>query len=261
MSDLGAAPHRRWVPVVVLLVGLALSVVAAQWQSRKNDVRVRMAMQTAADGMAEQLLERLQLYEYGLRGARGVLLTAGIDRIDRQTFRQYHESRDIEREFPGARGFGFIRRVPVDGESAFLAQLRRDASADIGIRQLEPHGGDRYVIQNIEPIERNLAAVGLDIASEANRRAAADEAARTGRAVITRPITLVQAPGQSQRSFLLLLPVYRPGLPLVSLQDRQAALVGWTYAPLLIDEVLRDVDLSQARFALSLDEQIGRAHV
>ena len=258
MSDLGATPHRRWVPVVVLLVGLVLSVVAAQWQSRKNDVRVRMAMQTAADGMAEQLLERLQLYEYGLRGARGVLLTAGIDRIDRQTFRQYHESRDIEHEFPGARGFGFIRRVPVNGESAFLAQLRRDASADIGIRQLEPHGGDRYVIQNIEPIERNVAAVGLDIASEANRRAAADEAARTGRAVITRPITLVQAPGQSQRSFLLLLPVYRPGLPLVSLQDRQAALVGWTYAPLLIDEVLRDVDLSQARFALALDELTDR---
>ena len=54
MSDLGAAPHRRWMPVVVLLVGLALSVVAAQWQSRKNDVRVRMAMQTAADGMAEK---------------------------------------------------------------------------------------------------------------------------------------------------------------------------------------------------------------
>lgn len=36
--------------------------------------------------------------------------------------------------------------------------------------QLIAMSDERYVIQYIEPVSRNAAAVGLDIASESNRR-------------------------------------------------------------------------------------------
>jgi PAS domain S-box-containing protein len=260
MLEPGVARHRPWVPAAALLaVGLVLSTLAAQWQARDNAHRAQLAMRATGDAIADQLVDRLRIYEYGLRGARGALLAAGVDGVGHDAFRTYHDSRDIEREFPGARGFGFIRRVPVERERAFVAQVRRDEGRpDFTVRQLHPYAGERYVIQYVEPFERNEAALGLDIASEPNRRAAAQQAARSGQATITRPITLVQASGQSQRAFLLLLPVYRPGLPLAHEQDRWAALVGWTYAPLLIDEVLRDVDLRQGEFLLELDELTDR---
>ena len=259
LSDFGSVPHRPWVPAVaLLLIGVALAAAAAQWQASRNAAVADAALRSTGDAIADQLVERLRLYEYGLRGARGALIAAGIEQIGRDTFRTYHESRDIDLEFPGARGIGFVRRVPVEHERAFLAQARRDGAPDFSIRQLTPHGGDRYVIQYIEPVERNRVAVGLDIASEPNRRAAAQQAARTGQSTITRPITLVQASGQPQRSFLLLLPVYRPGLPLTNEQERWAAFAGWTYTPLLIDEVLRDFDLRQGEFVMALDELTDR---
>ncbi|MDO9314093.1 MAG: CHASE domain-containing protein [Burkholderiaceae bacterium] len=213
MPSAGVVKHRRWVPAgVVLVLGLLLAGLAARWQARDNASRVELTLQTTGASIADQLAKRLQLYENGLRGARGAVIAAGIDTLRRETFRTYHESLDVDRQFPGARGFGFIRRVAVDSEAGFLAKARRDGAPEFKIRQLEPYGGERYVIQYIEPVDRNQAAVGLDIASEANRRAAAQQAASGGQAAITRPITLVQATGQAQRSFLLLLPVYRPGL-------------------------------------------------
>ena len=55
---------------------------------------------------------------------------------------------------------------------------------------------------------------------------------RTGRAAITEPITLVQASGKRARAFLILL-LSTPPPAVVG-----AAVAGWSYAPVLIDEVL-----------------------
>lgn len=43
------------------------------------------------------------------------------------------------------------------------------ASMQGHLRQLEPHAGERFVIQFLEPVAGNGAAIGLDIASEARR--------------------------------------------------------------------------------------------
>ena len=161
---------------MVLVLGLLLAAMAAQWQARDNVARAELTLQTTGASIADQLVERLKLYEYGLRGARGALVAAGVDRMNREMFRAYQESLDIDRQYPGARGFGFIRRVPAGGEAGFLAEARRDGAPDFTIRQLQSHAGEQYVIQYIEPVGRNQAAVGLDIASEPNRLAAAWQA-------------------------------------------------------------------------------------
>ncbi|MEI8635044.1 CHASE domain-containing protein, partial [Vibrio sp. PP-XX7] len=75
------------------------------------------------------------MYQYGLRGARGAVMTAGENGITRDLFNRYSKTRDIDiDEFPGARGFGFIRRVPVDAEMHFVHQARADDWPDFTIR-------------------------------------------------------------------------------------------------------------------------------
>ena len=254
MLDTYRESSRRTLLQMLLLwlAGLATSALLAAWQSRSNAEFVRQRFDAEATRLADQLVKRIQAFEYGLRGARGAVISAGEHRIDRQTFRHYFESRDIDREFPGARGFGFIRRVPAEQEASFVQRARADGPFDFTVHALGPPDGERYVIQFIEPIERNRPAVGLDIASEPNRRQAAADALRTGEATITAPITLVQASGRLQRSFLVLLPVYRPGLPIDTPQQRMAAGFGWSYAPVVIDEVLAGFDLRDDAFTLRL---------
>lgn len=157
-------------------------------------------------------------------------------------------------EFAGARGFGFIRKVPPDALESFVRDARRDGKPDFAIRQLTPNDGDRYVIQYIEPAEKNGPAIGLDIASERNRREAAVRAMRTGGVALTGPITLVQATGKPMQSFLILLPVYRDGFTPPDESSRIASIAGWSYAPMIMSELLNDVVLEPGRVELTVTD-------
>src|SRR5690606_34681489 len=157
---------------------------------------------------------------------------------------RYGQARNVDQEYPGARGFGYIRRVPREREAAFLSSARADGKPDFRIQQLMPHDGERFVIQYVEPAERNAQAIGLDSASESNRRRAALAAARTARATLSGPISLVQESGATQRAFLFLLPVYRQTIPPDSPRQRQRDLLGWSYAPLAMSEVMAFLDIT-----------------
>ncbi len=240
-------------PFLVLVGGLLVSVLWAKHQDSLNQTRIEEELADRTEAVETKLRQRFTSYEYGLRGARGVVLVTDAPR-QRALFRRYAESRDVDKEFPGARGFGFIRRVPADGIEGFIAQARADDAPDFSIRQLEPTAGDRFVIQYIEPVERNRPAVGLDVRSETNRRQAAEAAMRTGMATLTGPITLVQKTGEPLRSLLFLLPVYQPGRSTATEADRIAACIGWTYAPLSLAEVLADFTSTAQGLELTLKD-------
>jgi len=248
---LASTPLRPRI-IFTLLVGALLTALAAELLHRANRAQAREALETAAVRTADLVVERFRLYQYGLRGVRGAILTSGEQGISRELFRRYSNTRDIEREFPGARGFGFIRRVPRAQEQAFIEQARADGKADFAIRQLAPHDGERFVIQYIEPLAGNLPAVGLDIASETNRREAALASMRSGEARLTGPITLVQATGKPLQSFLILMPIYRDALTPDSPAERERQTFGWSYAPLLTEEVLRGLALQSEGLRLRL---------
>jgi PAS domain S-box-containing protein len=223
---------------IIFIAGLLCSALGAWVVARNNEAQTREAVAAAADDAASAVLDRLQRYQYGLRGARGAVVTAGENLISRNLFRRYSFTRNIESEFPGARGFGFVRLVPQADEARFLARARADGAPDFAIQQFASHEGDRYVIQYVEPVEENAAGIGIDIASETNRREAAQAAVRTGEARLTGPITLAQTRGKPQQSFLILMPIYRTMTTPASVAEREAAAFGWTYAALQMEEVL-----------------------
>ncbi len=250
------SPGRQTIYIVIfiLLCGLSVSALLAHIQQRANEQRVQEITARMAERISETISERVTLYQYGLRGVRGAVIIVGPSRLSRSEFRRYNQTRDIDREFPGARGFGFIRRIAESEEQRFTQRAQADDKPDFAIHQITPHAGDRYVVQYIEPVERNDAAIGLDIASEPNRREAALAAMLTGEATLTAPITLVQVPDKSGSAFLLLLPIYAGEETPTNLSDREASLIGWSFAPLLMQEVLGDLHLDKSQTQLTLTD-------
>jgi CHASE1-domain containing sensor protein len=184
----------RWFSAT-FVVGLLVSALIAQGINHQNADKITAAAKNEAIRVADDVVNRIHLYQYGLRGARGAIATVGVEHITRDMFARYSKTRDVQNEFPGARGFGFIQRVPAIEQTQFVENEHLDGRADFKVRQFAPHEGDLYIIRYIEPERNNLSAVGLDIASELNRRQAADLAATTGDVKLTPPITLVQASG------------------------------------------------------------------
>ncbi|MGA4636408.1 PAS domain S-box protein [Pseudomonas solani] len=238
--------------VVVALAGVLLTALVAGQLQQRNQQRVHEALEKATDSMADAVVHRLSLYQYGLRGARGSLLTTGDAGMTREVFHRYSRSRDIATEFPGARGFGLVRKVTAAEEAGFLQRARADGKPDFSIHQITPHEGDRFVIQYLEPVGANSPAIGLDIASEDSRREAALSSMRSGEVRLTAPITLVQAIGSPLQSFLMLMPIYRSGVTPDSVAEREQQIIGWSYAPLLTEEVLDGLALDASALQLRL---------
>ncbi|WP_421854228.1 CHASE domain-containing protein [Marinomonas sp.] len=253
--------YNRWV-MITLLTGTLITCVIAYNVQNSNEERINQAAYDTSVMLKQEVASRIELYQYGLRGARGAVLTAGENTITRDIFEQYSRSRDVDNEFAGARGFGFIRRVPQSDVDTFTSMARQDGWPSFSIKMLNPNFNEHYVIQYIEPVERNRQAVGLDIASEKNRREAAASSLYKGEVRLTGPITLVQATGKPQQSFLILMPIYRGGSTPSTQQERIEKGFGWSYAPLLMEEVLAGLNYDPNKFyyelfdITDLDDQI-----
>jgi PAS domain S-box-containing protein len=245
LTDPGRSGRRSQPQKLALLVAVSSLLVTLGvlvWYQRRGAGLARSRFEAVARDITGRVQQRFGIYEYGLRGIGGAAVAVGFASMNAARYRGYEATRDLPREFPGARGMGLIRRVRPEGEAAFLRAAREEIGNDFSIKQLTPHGGERYVIEYIEPVEQNLKAVGLDIASERLRKTAADAAASAGEATLTGPIRLLQAT-QSQWGFLLLLPIYAPGAPRRTPAESHAATEGWSYAPLIAEEVLSDLTI------------------
>ncbi|VVN83732.1 PAS domain S-box protein [Pseudomonas fluorescens] len=237
---------------ITLAVGLGASILGGWILERVNQQHAQEAIVAATEQAAELVLNRLDLYQYGLRGARGTVLTAGEHGISRKVFDQYHKTRDLASEFPGASALGFIRRVAERDEGEFLKHARADGTADFSLRQFSAHSGERYVIQYVEPVEGNQLAMGLDIASETSRREAAQSSIQSGLSRITGPITLIQHTAQPQKSFLIFMPIFRGGATPVTATEREAAAFGWSFVVLQTEQVLRSLRIENETVHLRL---------
>ncbi|WP_091817904.1 CHASE domain-containing protein [Marinobacter mobilis] len=226
------------------------AALVIHWQNRQQiDEHVSLLVEKAGASITESF----ERFEYGLRATRGAIIAAGLETLNRQKFENFVETIDVARNFTGALGFGFIRRVPVDQESLFIEGARADGAPGFSLRFLNEHPGDRYVIQYIYPTVGNKSATGLDIASEDNRRTAAIASARDNAPRLTAPITLVQADGKWRRGFLILLPVFQENEIPQSPAARMENVAGWAYAPLIADDILEDIGdiLQQTQLSLS----------
>lgn len=240
--------------LLVLAFGVALSAIWGWQQGKNNERHLNEELAQATQEIERALTARLKVYEYRLSGIRGAIHMIGERDISRAQFERYGQARNLDQEYPGARGFGYIRRVSPAQEEEFLARARTDGKPDFQIRQLSPHDGERFVIQYVEPAERNAQAIGLDIASEHKRRYAAVMAASSGQATLTGPISLVQVSGQEQSSFLFLLPVYRSAAVPQAPALRKRELLGWSYAPLVMNEVMGFLDIAPKGLQLKLTD-------
>lgn len=218
----------------------------------RNANKVVGSVEEQAQKITTEIHTAVYRFQFGLRGLLGAIDTTGFDNFTYDKQLAYFNSRNYAVEFPGTRGFGVIKLVKSSDLDDFLENAAKDRGSDFKLKQLDSPKDPLFIIQYIEPEADNRAAVGLDIGSEANRRIAALQAAKLGELQLTGPITLVQANEKEKHGFLLLYPIYKP-TSVGSAKD----VLGWVYAPLLINEILDTVSGVNDLFSFQISDTTG----
>ncbi len=228
--------------LAMLLAGVGCSLLGALWAQKSQVAADRGRFEALAERVNTETTRRLQTYAFGLRGARGAFIVSAS--VGRDEFRDYVASRDLPREFPGALGFGFVRRVPRDQLRDFVAAQRAGGSPDFDAWTLDSSGStapvEAWVSTFLEPRNGPSVREGYDAATDPVRREALERAMLSGDAALSGRLALVED-AEQRSGFLFVLPVYRKGASPQSPTERRRDLIGWVSAPLVIDEALAGV--------------------
>ncbi len=219
MQPRAHTPLHWWIPYLVLALSLALTAAGTYTGLRTTRARDQFRFQSAVQRTQALIENRMQGYISLLRATSG--LFAVDESVSREDFRAFLRPLDLPDRYPGVQGIGFSRRI---------------AFRDAGRRE-------RHSIVYLEPLDRrNRAALGFDMSTEPRRREAMERARDTGQPAATGRVTLVQEIDPAkQAGFLIYFPVYHHGVPLATVADRRAALLGFVYSPFRADDLLRGI--------------------
>ncbi|QGZ42189.1 PAS domain S-box-containing protein/diguanylate cyclase (GGDEF)-like protein [Pseudoduganella flava] len=159
-----------------------------------------------------------------------------------------HFARPLLQRYPFVLSFVHQRAMTHADRLAFEARMQAEHP---GFTVRERRDGrfqpaparDLYVVNEyLAPLHGAESGLGLDVWPLASTQPTVDRMLRTGKASATPLVSIAAAPAQ-RNSFVLLMPLYRPGMPAGTPQERLAAWIGQTAAmvraPHLVHTILQ----------------------
>lgn len=197
---------------------LALGLAATVWASGQQQARIRAGRHAEIARLQNDsfmaVAERLRACERLLRSVQTVFIAS--DQVSPREFSYLYANLRPRVQFPSLQALAFAERRRVDGR-------------------------DRFITTLVAPQAGNEALAGLDVASQPGNLQALLRSRDTDQVVMSAPFRLVQsAAADAGAGVTLRLPVYEPGPPPSTREERGAKLRGSIAASFQVQRLIAD---------------------
>ena len=230
----------------VLLGGFLITSAAALRLAQSNSAAATLRLHRLSERVTGEVLARMSRYEQALRAASGVVGAVGTDNVTPHLFHLYGETQDFAHQLPGADGIGLIRLASRADHAGSSTSVPDEAVTPL------------FVSQFIEPAESGSKAYGFDKALDASLRDAAARSMKSGSATLSGPTTLSLNGGKQGHVMYLMLPIYAPAVGTGGARREEAITFGWIYAPLLMENLLKELPLGAGTVSVTLQDMSAR---
>jgi PAS domain S-box-containing protein len=228
---------RRVLSYVALAILVSLSALAWRFYENVVTVRERRRFDAYVEQLNEGIIHHLDRYKMILHGGAGIL-AASVE-VTREEWRNYYAYHEVRTLVPGIQAIGFAQAVPHSELMQHIQAVRSEGLPDYTVW---PAGQrDMYTpVVFVEPWDaQNQRVLGYDELSEPVRRVAITRAWKTGTTAISGRVNLVQqADAGSPLGFLMFVPVYANGMPLETVEQREAAIRGCVYGSFFLRDLM-----------------------
>jgi diguanylate cyclase (GGDEF)-like protein/PAS domain S-box-containing protein len=219
-----------------LFMTLMAWLVASQYRERETAQRFQESVEAARQGIQQ----RMAAYQSVLRSGAGFLIGSG--EVTRDQWRDFVQSLQLDKAYPGIQGLGYAAMVPASGREALESTVRGQGLTDFSIH---PKGSREFhgVIVYLEPLDwRNRRAIGYDMYAEQVRREAMERARDSGTIALSGRVTLLQETDRDvQPGCLMYLPLYREGRTPMTLDERKSELTGFVYGAFRMGDLMHGI--------------------
>jgi diguanylate cyclase (GGDEF)-like protein/PAS domain S-box-containing protein len=252
--------------ILTLLTGIAVTallfVAVSALEYSKMELSFQQRGQMRAAAIRRGMDDTLELVTI----LNGVFKSMGV--ISREQFAGF--TQPLLERYPFVQAFNFHRVMDDATARSYQADMQRHYPGyqlhDAGKLPLAPRA-QHVIVDYLEPLEGNEAAFGLDVASLGPMSRAIAEAVDSGQPRTT-PLMRLAQERDRQQGFVMMLPVYRQGADLSTVELRRAAWIGNTSAVIrsadLIQKILLAADLlddGESTLKVYIGDQIGSANL
>lgn len=232
--------HWQWFAGSVLAVGILAGALAVHFTKPVVNSAAQRAFEFDCQEIQGRIQDRMSAHEQILHSAAAFF--GAKKGVSRQEWWQFAARQRMEQRLPGIQGLGFALLVPRAELAQHIETIRAEGFPDYQVRPV----GDREVYSSIIYLEpftnRNLRAFGYDMLTESVRRAGLERARDQNAAALSGKVTLVQETHEDvQAGTLMYVPVYRPGVPIETVDQRRAAILGWVYSPYRMRDLMQGI--------------------
>jgi CHASE1-domain containing sensor protein len=180
---------------------------------------------------------QLDANQVALRSAVGYFYASKS--ITSEGWKEFSSQLDLEKSMSGIQGLGVVYRVSFHQLKSFEKETPPIGNLAFKIHQFDIQKtqtfDDSYIVAFIEPLAKNIQALGLDLASEKKRKMAIDTATDTGELTISENIILSQD-SQKNQGFIFYTPLYAGQKTPSTISERRLKSIGWISAAVLVQE-------------------------
>ncbi|HYU77899.1 MAG TPA: CHASE domain-containing protein, partial [Vicinamibacterales bacterium] len=232
----------RSVPYGLFILASGLSIAASWYLSSTAastaETQARTEFITDAHQTRRQIQVGLDTYFEVVRA--GAVLLSADNEINGMEFRRFVSGLQLRERYPGMEGIGFAQRVRQRDLSGFFRTIDLD-----GTRVRLWPGASRseyYPTIFLEPRDSHRTAfIGFDLASEPAVEETMVRARDTGQPEVSSKLTATDAWDETRGNFVLVIAVYRLGVPLPTLDARRRALVGFVFSAFRSEQLLQSI--------------------
>lgn len=244
--------RARWRSVAVpLFVTFILSVLVFTVTSAWESERIQREFDRRARTLNNALTTSFTDYINTLESIESFYESS--QEVDRLEFARY-VAHPLER-YPGITAFSWNPHVTHEQREAFEQSVQAEGYPGFEIVETNARGENARAADRphytpilfIEPMEYSRVVLGFNVASDPVRLRALEIARDTGKPAATESISLIQDPN-NKSGMLIYMPIYRPGQPRETLEQRRANLLGFAVGVFnierMVTEPLRGLDHS-----------------
>jgi signal transduction histidine kinase len=209
---------------IALSLGIGASLFLLTDSAIEQDANERFT--TMAHNAQSMLNGRVKSYADVLRGTSSLFQTT--ENVTREQFHRYVKGLDLDTEFPGIETVNFARYITDAQRPAYEAEMRSqlpEAEVDPSTFRIFPEGrrAEYTVLTYIEPRDPWSNRYGMDLQARATVALTLAGSRDTGQPSTSGTRVKLHAAGSG---LAMRIPVYRPGAPLTTVEQRRAAYVG-----------------------------------
>jgi diguanylate cyclase (GGDEF)-like protein/PAS domain S-box-containing protein len=231
--------RSRLVLLPLLILAAALGVTWALWNHERQAARHELLTQFdySLGDVVSRIEQRMGTYELLLRGVQSLFAASG--EVNREQFRAYVDTLNLDANFSGIQAIGVIAWVPAAQKAAHIAAMHQRGLASYAIAPAGAREDYAPIVQREPYIGVNRASPGFDTWVDPVRRLAMEQARDSGMATISGKVRLaVDKAPDAHPGFIMYMPVYAPGQPQDTVDERRAHLLGWVYASFRMHDVV-----------------------